>query len=90
MRVKRLGREAVHSPIFGAEVKNEWICTSTAPMWLHAVDTDKFTFFLTLLFYTEDGGSRVLRNVCTFLPDYKKPHPRKLFFFCGHRHEMHL
>ena len=49
-------------------------------MWLHAVDTDKFTFFFTLLFYPEDADSRALRNVCTFLPDHKKSHPRKHFF----------
>jgi len=74
LEVKRLKPEAVHSPKSSAEVKNEWSCNTTP---LYSVHTDKFTFFFTLLFYPEDGGSRVLRNDCNFLPDYKKPHPRE-------------
>jgi hypothetical protein len=35
--VKRLGREAVHLPPFGANVKNAWSYTSTSPVRLHGV-----------------------------------------------------
>jgi hypothetical protein len=35
--VKRLGREADHSPPSSAEVKNEWMYTSTPPTRLHVV-----------------------------------------------------
>jgi hypothetical protein len=35
--VKRLGREAGHSPPHSAEVKNEWSYTSTPPVSLHGV-----------------------------------------------------
>jgi hypothetical protein len=35
--VKRLGREADHSPPSSAEVKNAWIYTSTPPIRLHGV-----------------------------------------------------
>jgi hypothetical protein len=35
--VKRLGREADHSPPTSAEVKNTWMYTSTPPIRLHGV-----------------------------------------------------
>jgi hypothetical protein len=35
--VKRPGRESDHSPTSSAEVKNEWICTSTHPIRLHCM-----------------------------------------------------
>jgi hypothetical protein len=35
--VKRLGREAEHSPPSSAEVKNAWSYTSTPPIRLHGV-----------------------------------------------------
>jgi len=46
--VKRLGREADHSPPFSAEVKKAWSYTSTPQVRLHGVvlkHTDNFTFF---------------------------------------------
>ena len=39
------------------------------------------TLFFTLLFYPEDGGSRFLWNVCTFLPDCIKRCTRKQYFY---------
>jgi hypothetical protein len=36
-RVKEVGREVDHSPPSSAEVKNEWIYTSTLPVRLHGV-----------------------------------------------------
>jgi hypothetical protein len=37
LRVKRPGREADHSPLSSAEVKNEWSYTSTPPKRPHGV-----------------------------------------------------
>jgi hypothetical protein len=37
-------REVNHSPLFIAEVKNEWGCTSASPICLHGVDRENFTF----------------------------------------------
>jgi hypothetical protein len=42
--VKRPGREPDHSPPYSAEIKYEWIYTSTPPIRLHDVDRDNFTF----------------------------------------------
>jgi len=36
-------RDIVHSPPCSAEVKNEWRYTSTPPVSLHSVDSDKLT-----------------------------------------------
>jgi hypothetical protein len=44
LRVKRMGRDADHSPPSRSEVKNEWSYTSAPPAWLHGVDKDNFTF----------------------------------------------
>jgi hypothetical protein len=41
---RRRVREFDHSPPSSAEVKNEWRCTFNAPVLLHVVDRDKFTF----------------------------------------------
>jgi hypothetical protein len=41
---QRPGREFDDSPPSGAEVKTEWSCTFTAPLLLHVVDRNKFTF----------------------------------------------
>jgi hypothetical protein len=46
---------ASHSPPSTAEVKNEWIYTSTSPICLHDVDRDNITFNLCV------------STVCTFL-----------------------
>jgi hypothetical protein len=37
LRIKRLGREADHSPPSSAEVKNSWSFTSNPPIHLHGV-----------------------------------------------------
>jgi hypothetical protein len=37
LRIKRPGREAVHSPPSSAEVKNAWNYTSTPPIRFHGV-----------------------------------------------------
>jgi hypothetical protein len=46
--VKQPGRDDDHLRPSTAEVKNEWIYTSTAPVYLHTVQRDKFTFTLTI------------------------------------------
>ena len=79
LRVKRLGHEAVQSLISSAKFKNEWSCNSAPPVWSHAVVTDKFTFFFTLFFHPEHGGSRDLRNVC-MVPFCLTIKRRKFFF----------
>jgi len=48
--IKRLGRDADHSPSFSAEVKNEWSYTSTSPVCLHGVDRNTFTLFTFKIF----------------------------------------
>jgi hypothetical protein len=45
--VKWPGREVNHSSPSVAEVKNEWIHTSTVPICLHGLDREKFTFLST-------------------------------------------
>ena len=42
--IKRLGPEVGRFPPSCSKVKNEWCCTTNAPIRLAAVDTDKFTF----------------------------------------------
>ena len=42
---KRLGCQVGHSSASGAEVRNEWSCTSTLFLCLHGVDRERFTFF---------------------------------------------
>jgi hypothetical protein len=37
LEVKRSGREADHSTLSGAEVKNTWSCTSTLPVRFHGM-----------------------------------------------------
>ena len=43
-RVERRAREDEHSPPSSAEIKNEWICTSTSRVCIHGVYRDTFTF----------------------------------------------
>jgi hypothetical protein len=43
--VQWLGHEIYHSPVSGAEVKNEWSCTS-APLCPHDMDSEICIFFL--------------------------------------------
>jgi hypothetical protein len=51
--VKRPGREADHSPLSSAEVKNAWTCTSTPQyvftVWCLVKHRDNFTFIIPLL-----------------------------------------
>jgi hypothetical protein len=44
VQTQRPGREVDHSPPSGNDVNNEWRCTSTPLIRLHAVDRDSFTF----------------------------------------------
>jgi hypothetical protein len=44
--VKRPGREANHSPPSSAEVKNEWSCVYTLPVYLNGVGRDNFTLLV--------------------------------------------
>ena len=37
--------EVEHASSSVAEIKNEWSCTSTPPMYLHGADRDSCTFF---------------------------------------------
>jgi hypothetical protein len=49
--LKRLGREADHSPQSNAEVRNAWSCNSTPPIRLHGVVLnyrDNFTFIFVI------------------------------------------
>jgi hypothetical protein len=57
-RVKRPGLEVDYLPPTGAEVRNEWICTSAALICLNGVDWDNFTVYL---FKSVDG---IQRNKC--------------------------
>jgi hypothetical protein len=62
LRVKRLGREADHSPSFSAEVKIVWSCT-TAPYyifmaWCLAKHRDNFTFYHFVAEYYTALGER--------------------------------
>ena len=50
--IKRSGREAYHTPSYGAEVTNMWSYTSTPPLCLHGVYTDTFPF-LHFFFFAE-------------------------------------
>jgi hypothetical protein len=47
--VKQPRRETDDSPPSSAKVKNEWSYTCTPLIYLHAVDTDKFTFVIFML-----------------------------------------
>jgi len=42
---KQWEREVDHVSSSSAEIKNEWSCTSTPPMYLHGADRDNSTFF---------------------------------------------
>jgi hypothetical protein len=42
--VKRPRREAEHSSIFNAKVKNDWSYTSTYLLYLNSVDSNNFIF----------------------------------------------
>ena len=44
--VNRPGREANHSPPSNTEVKNEWSCISTPPVYLNGVGRDNFTLLV--------------------------------------------
>jgi hypothetical protein len=65
--VKRLGREADHSPPSSAEVKKAWNYTSTSPVRLYVVvfsyekRRDNFTFILP---YIISGSS--IEGICNY------------------------
>jgi hypothetical protein len=46
--VKRLGREADHSPLTSAKVENTWICTSQFHRYLHGVVLNQLSTGITL------------------------------------------
>ena len=52
---KQFELEVDHAPPYSAEVKNDWIYTSTPPVCLRGVDRDKFIFC---------NGSSNMRDVC--------------------------
>jgi uncharacterized membrane protein len=39
-----MGREVKHLPLYRAEFKSEWSCTSTPPLCMHGADGKNFTF----------------------------------------------
>jgi len=43
---QQLGCEVNNSPPSSVEVKNEWSYTSAAPIRLHGMNTENFTFYL--------------------------------------------
>jgi len=43
--IKWLGHEADYSPLSGAEVKNDWNCTSFPFICLHIMYRDNFTHY---------------------------------------------
>ena len=51
--VKRPGREVYHSPPSSDKVKNEWSYTSAPPISLRGVDSDNFTLFFSLYFFSK-------------------------------------
>ena len=65
--LKRPGPEVEHWPPSCAEVRNEWSCTYTPPVWIHGVDRDNFTFFITefrvlmFLFHGKDLSIQILK-----------------------------
>jgi hypothetical protein len=65
--VKRPGPEVHYWPPSCAEFRNEWSCTYTSPVWIHGVDRDNFTFFITefrvlmFLFHGKDLSIHILK-----------------------------
>jgi hypothetical protein len=39
----------VNIPLFDAEIKNEWCCTSSAPLFIHDMHNENFTLTLNHL-----------------------------------------
>jgi len=86
--IKRLGREALHSPISSAEVKNEWSCNSS-PLCGYMSWTR--TSLLSFLRYYSTLKMRAVGSCETFVPFCLTVKSRILeSIFCGHRHETHL
>jgi hypothetical protein len=48
-RVKRLGRDLIHSPPPGIEIKNYWSYTSTPLTYLNGVGRDNFTSIIIIV-----------------------------------------
>jgi hypothetical protein len=57
LRVKQLELEVDHAPPYSAEVKNDWIYTSTPTVCLRGVDRDKCV---------SCNGSSNMRDMCLF------------------------
>lgn len=53
--VKQFGLEVYRAPLYMAQLKNDWICTSTPPVCLRGVERDKFIFC---------NGSSKMREMC--------------------------
>jgi len=53
-----LEHEVDHSPVSSTEVRNEWICTSAAPICLHSVDRDRLSVLDLLGCGPDDSGTR--------------------------------
>jgi len=54
--VQWLGHEIYHSPVSGAEVKNEWSFTST-PLCPHGMDNETCIFFYSVLMHSISSSS---------------------------------
>jgi hypothetical protein len=65
--VKRLGREADHSPPSSTEVKNAWSYTSTLPIRLHGVMLRKKAQGLYLKKHSMEGGVEIPSHGCSHL-----------------------
>jgi len=66
--VQWLGHEIYHSPVSGAEVKNEWNCTST-PLCPHGMDNETGIFFFTLCWcsHSISSSSNILWILCILI-----------------------
>jgi hypothetical protein len=66
-KVKWPGPEVDYWPPSSAEVRNEWNCTYTTPVWIHGIDTDNFTLFITefqvlmFVFHRKDLSIQILK-----------------------------
>jgi hypothetical protein len=77
---KLLQHQSGHLMPFKGAGKNSWKCTSTSPVsrlgmvLKHDNNVDLSTQQTHSHTHTDDGSSRLLRNVCKYLPYYTEPH----------------
>jgi hypothetical protein len=64
--LNRPGYEVNHLPPSGTDVKNEWNSTSPAPVNIHSVDWDKFTFLLPYSRRSGYDSRNLCRKYCKF------------------------